>query len=299
MSSFQNPYDQTNLTPGEQERIARLNTQFNQYFGHGVSGYSGFGANEVFRKTYGMERGQAGVDQGFDISRYRQDPQYRQFVEKMAGQNPVARKSLDDILNFYEQRPGGYQAFQSTDLSKIFDPLRGEIGKISDESLQRAKGEISKSTAGAEERATEALAGTGLGRSGVAQEGFADIGKQRIQAIENVTAAAEQRRSEAMLNLEFQKAQLQYQEELSKRNFSHEQIQDALGFDRTLFQMQFGAALQESMQPDEPGFFESFLGSVLPTALNIGAGFLVGGPAGAIAGGVAGFSGGGFAGGSR
>ena len=275
MSSLQNPYDLNNLTSGEQQRLARLNESFNRYFNTGFAGYRGPFEDAAFRKTYGMERGQAGIEGGFDISRYQSDPQYRRFIEQIAGQSPISRKALDDVLDFYEQRPGGYQSFKPTDLGAIFDPLRGEIGKISDQSLQRAKGEISKSTAGAEQRATEALAGTGLGRSGVAQAGFSDIGERRVQAIADVTAAAEERRSQALLNLEFQKAQLQYQEELAKRNFSQEQIRDAMSFDRALFTMQYQTALQESLQPDEPGFFESFLGAVLPTALQVGANLLV------------------------
>jgi hypothetical protein len=141
----------------------------------------------------------------------------------------------------------------------VFDPLKSEINKLSEQGLQAQKQELSRAGRGAERVASEALAGTGLGRSGVAAQTFSDIGRQKVESLEKITSQAEQARQAALLDLEFKKAQLTYNDELAKRNFTLEQRQDALEFDRQMFMMQFQADMQRQAEEAAGGGFGDFL----------------------------------------
>jgi hypothetical protein len=202
-----------------------------------------------------------------DFFRYLTDGAYAtQVFEGRFRENPNADVAarihgfVTGELRFFRRELESLQAFEPIDLDPIFDPLRGEVSNIAAQGLQARKSAIGRESAGAQTRAAEGLAGTGLGRSGVAAQQFSDISTRTQDLLAGAESEVETQRLQAMFQIGLKQAQTEYSEELAERNYTLEQINDALAFDRELFMMQFGAELQAELAADESSWFADLLG---------------------------------------
>jgi hypothetical protein len=148
------------------------------------------------------------------------------------------------------------------DLGGIFDPLRGNINELSAQSLRNQKANIGRAAEGAQDRAAEGLAGTGLGRSGVAAQQFQGIATRQQELLASAEGQVEEQRLKAMFQIGFKEAQAEHELALGDLNYTRQQIADALGFDRLLFQMQFQAEIDMELAAaqNDGGWFDDLIG---------------------------------------
>lgn len=240
--------------------------------------------NSAYRAAFG-----AGNFGDFDYDAFMSDPKYSGNIYDTIMAEPSGRtsnvglkaKALDDLLRYFEQQQNG-SGFEPMDLRGLFDPLREKIGQAGEEAKSRVASDINRSARGSTERATEALAGTGLGRSGVAAQTFTGIQEQRQDLMAKAQGQIDQAVMAQELETYRKEAELEYQEKLMERNWDLKQIEDALQFDRQLMLMAF----QADAQYTEESWWDSW-GSVLGTVAGIGLMFVPGGQvagAGLVAG---------------
>jgi hypothetical protein len=257
---------------------------------------NGTGFQQSGRNSEAERRGKFVYGEDFSLDRFLSDESYRNSLQARANINllPGTKRETDEELSRLlglstsEQQAKG--AFEKIDLAPIFDPLKGDINQITGQQLQSSKANISRQAAGAQERATEGLAGTGLGRSGVAAQQFGEVEGRRQDLLAGAEQEIEARRLQALFKVSQAQAQAEYSEELQKRGWTLKQVDDALGFDRQLFAMQFGAELQAELEGDASSLFADLV-DIGTGIMQIGAGaasMFGGNPAGAagVAGGA-------------
>lgn len=197
-----------------------------------------------------------------DFGKYLSDPNYRRYIESLGkpGWNSTSPE-LQTLLSA--------ASFKPIDVASIYEPLKGEIGEMAEASRMAQRQQIGAAARGAEEQATEALAGTGLGRSGVAAQQFGDIQQRKQDILARTEGEIEQQRLRAMFEVSLKQANTEYAEQLRAAGFSEQMVRDALNFDRMLYQMQFGAELQAELQEQGGGWFEDLvnIGSAAATII--------------------------------
>lgn len=232
------------LTPEQQQQYQILNTKYRNLFGS---------------QNFG----------DFDYQAYLNDPRYSQTIwgtASQGGNQAAKQQALQDIVNFFKEQQN--PAFKPIDPKPYFDPLRGDIDKYAGQSLTNQYAAINQSSAGAEDRLTEALAGTGLGRSGVAQNALTGIAQHRSEAMEAAARGVEDARARAQLAISMKEAEFSISEQLAGRGWNLSQIQDATNFQRDLWRMQFESDLRESEED-----WSSTWGPVIGAAIGSAGGF--------------------------
>lgn len=210
------------LTPEQQQQYQILNTRYRNLFGSGNFG-------------------------DFDYQAYLNDPKYSETIWGTAtrGDNSGAKQqALQELINFFKESQN--PSFQTIDPKPYFDPLRGDIDKYAGQSLTNQYAAINQASQGAEGRATEALAGTGLGRSGVAVNTFQGIAERRADSMEAAARGVEDARARAQLAISMKEAEFAISEQLGQRGWNLQNIQDAVSFQRDLWRMQFQSDIQQS-----------------------------------------------------
>jgi len=223
-------YDVANpeLTPEQQQQYQLLNTQYRNLFGSGNFG-------------------------DFDYNAYLNDPRYSQTIwgtASQGGNQAQKQQALTALTNFFSGvgpgAVGGDKGFTPIDPKPFFDPLRGDIDKYAGQSLMNQNAQINQARTNATNQATEAFAGTGLGRSGVAAQTFQGIAERGASEMEEASRGIEQARTAAQLALSMKEAEFSISEQLSGRQWNQEQIMSAIGFQRSLWGMQFQSDIRES-----------------------------------------------------
>ena len=208
-----------------------------------------------------------------DFFQYLSDPNYANSLVPIGAENSrslsgAAVQASDTLASFRGEASllaktlAAGSAFEKIDLDPIFDPLRSDINAQAAQSLTAQKAAIGRESAGAQTRATEGLAGTGLGRSGVAAQQFSNISTRTQDLRAKATDKVEAARLAALVKIGYAQSQAEYKEALLDRNYTLQQINDALAFDRLLFQMQFQAELDTELAAaqNDGSWFDDLIG---------------------------------------
>lgn len=240
------------LTPQQYAQYQRLNAEFRGAFG---SNFGDFNWAEYLANPQATD---------YQASTVRNsDPQ------SLANQQRRSQ-ALANIKNFFSQVQ---EAPQQIDPTPYFDKARSEIGDLYDQQRIQATGDINRAFRGGENRATEALAGTGFGRSGVAVNEFQNLEGQRTSAEASALSSVETARLATEQKLAFDQMQFSLNQELLDQGWEKQMIDDALNFQRQMQLANFQAALQY-----EPSSWLETFGSLAEIGANIGLAFAGIGP---------------------
>lgn len=249
--------------------------------------------NTNFRSLFGSSFGD------FDYNAYLSDAAYRKNIDDFAfstaresdkARQPARFAALQQLREYFERGTQGGTFEQSggeVDVRGIFEPLKAELGRLTDMQIRLGRGEISQGAERARKTATESLAGTGLGRSGVAAQTFQGIETEASRQTEKLGQEARLREAQGQFQIESQIRQLAYSEELRERGMNEQDIRDAAGFYRQLQGMQYQSMLEQAAQDDS--WWDDWA-PVFETLAGIGLMFVPGGQvagAGIAAGGIA------------
>ena len=180
---------------------------------------------------------------------------YKDFIASDPDRSIGRQEALKNMLDFLDRRGNTdeIQAGKQIDFSPIFDKFGGTIDQTAAASLRvndltqaNALGQINRGATGAADRASEALAGTGLGRSGAAASKFQGIETTRqnldasVIAQTDVRAAQiEQGRVDAQRQLAFNRGKVEMSEMLHERGWLEEDRRIAEAYYNMLGAMQF------------------------------------------------------------
>jgi hypothetical protein len=257
----------------------------------GDSAYNEFKHLErQFANAFGSNFGQ------FSYEAWLNDPEYAQRIQNQLGHGVNAtdkQQAYQALQDFWQKQTQGSSVEQSIedaggplDVQALFGPVKAGIGEYADQARQQGSADINRLSAGAERRAQEGLAGTGLGRSGAAAGGFAAIGNERTGAIERLLGQVNDYEMRAKSAVDQKVAELQHQDYWRKLGMTAEEIRSATQFQRSLYTMEFQSLLQADAEAQKD-WWDSW-GGVLTSSLGAIGGFAVGGPQGAAYGAYAG-----------
>lgn len=206
----------------------------------------------------------------FSWEQFNADPEYSQRIyNQIGGENgPAKQMALQNLKDYFQNRTEGgifEKSGGQIDVASLFSPLKSSVSELAAQARQSGMANISRQAAGAQRRATESLAGTGLGRSGAAAGGFAAIENQRTSAVDRLLERVQGYEMQAKLDIDRKIADLQMSEELRKRGMKADEIAQTLAFNRSLYSMQFGNLLQESADAQKD-FWDTW-GSLIPSAI--------------------------------
>lgn len=217
----------------------------------------------------------------FSYEAWLSDPNYRTRIYEQAGRSPARSPVLQEILDYFKKKTEGStfeQSGGSIDVAGIFNPLKDELSKLTEQQIRLGRADISQGAERARKYATEGLAGTGLGRSGVAAQTFQGIETKAADQQQQLSEGARLRETQGRMAIDQQIAQLSYQEELRKRSINEQDIQGATDFYRQLYALQYKSMLEQAAQ-DEGGSWWDTWGPVFEIAAGVGLSFVPGGQA--------------------
>jgi hypothetical protein len=215
------------MTEEQKRQLQLLQVQFRQYF--------------------------LGGSEDFDINRYLNDPSYSQLIQTQLERDPSRQDSknqaLQSILNFY-QTLNSSPDLSNINVQGIFRPLQEKIPQLAEQSRREGLTDVSQQFEGAEKRATEALAGTGLGRSGAGVGVQLGVQRERSRAVERLlnNIRTEQVRSELAVTQKI--SELEFQKQMVEAGMEFDFIQSALQHQRTLEQITHQGLVQAALQPE-------------------------------------------------
>lgn len=238
---------QGTLDPNAYQTYQNLNARFRSAFGSNNFGDFDFNAymtNEAYRNNINSTAGQ--FDGGVGGA--------KQMAERMS--------VLQEMNQFFQGNPG--QAFQEIDPSEAMDALREQVGGLADQQRTNAQRDVNYAYDGAEDRASEALAGTGLGRSGAAAQGFERIAAQRAAAEAGALGGIEANRLAAMENIAFQEANFKLDQKLRGQGWDLEMAQATVNLQHQMQMLERQYQLEDEYNPSS--WFDTF-GGFLDLAL--------------------------------
>lgn len=238
---------QATLSPAEYEQYLALNSAFRQAYGAGNFG-------------------------DFDYYDYLTNPETQRIINETMNamptgaedRRPMKQKALQDLIDFFQRRSGGPQGFNRIDIGGLIDPLRAESNQLADTALQTGRARISQAFEGGTERATEALAGTGLGRSGVGVETILGSELRRSAAQTAFENDVEMERANRQYQLAVEEMKLKLSEDLAQRGYEQGFIEDAQKFQEALLLQSFQNAANY-----DPGSWLDTVGSVVDIGVDL------------------------------
>jgi hypothetical protein len=194
----------------------------------------------------------------FSYEAYQADPGYREGIKNQIfrdgpGSARGRTEILAEMVDFFERKQAETRdIFEETggaiDVSGIYGDLSDDVRKVAERQLAGGRAELSRTTAGAQDQAREAIAGTGLGRSGVQAGTARQIAERQAGAFERLGEATRARQAEAETAIAQRIADLTYSEELRQRGMSEETIRSAIQFQRLMTQMETEYKYQQALQ---------------------------------------------------
>ncbi len=242
---------ENSLSPEEFAQFQSLNAEWNRLF----PSFQNFDFN-AFSNNLGGSRDKIMSN----IAQVGNDSQGHQNARDKA----AILKRMNEFFGNRQAFGGQFPKIDDATISGLFDPLRQGVDASADALRTQTTGDINRAAAGATERSTEALAGTGLGRSGVAATNLSGIESQRATQTAGAMAQIESARQQQIAQIQGQEVNFRIQQELSEQGFDVDSIRSVQAFNQQLMLMNFEARLNF-----DPGSWLDTFGEIVDIGVGV------------------------------